>query len=308
MLPEANTDDLLLRKLDPIREASYSEDKLCFEGSRKDTLQAIETWSESESSPPIFWLSGSPGLGKTRVAHTIAKRLRKQNRLAGYFLPDTEQNSNRILPTIAYQMAKWHADYRSNILEVLRGEQELDLYTGLNSQFKLLMKRPISEMPVHSPPGHKPLVIVLDALENYHDPASYKRSFSDYIADIASLAPWLKVFVSCRRSECCEPFRRIKTQELDIGDPALDLHHDIATYIQLGLDRKKSHSRWTLGMENDVNSLFLRICHSIRVSIRNATVMEELQNNHLIHSIIAVLSFFASAIDAADLLQFLQSI
>ncbi|KAL5513808.1 hypothetical protein ACEPAH_4209 [Sanghuangporus vaninii] len=261
---EENTDNLLLRHLSPVTEASYRDDKACFKGSRLDTLRAIEAWSESKSSTQIFWLCGSPGLGKTTIAHTVAKQFRDQNRLAGYFFPVNEQSPDRIMPTIAYQMAKWHADYHANILNVLRGREELDLYSGLSSQFDLLMKRPISEMSMRSPPVHKPLIIVLDGLENCTNMKDCRRSFVDYIIDIAMLVPWIKVFVSSRNLEDIElRFRRVEVLSLSIDNPMLDLHHDIAAYARLCMERRDGLEEWTPGMKNDVRCLLKRISGSL---------------------------------------------
>ncbi|KAL5493029.1 hypothetical protein ACEPAI_4477 [Sanghuangporus weigelae] len=261
---EGFPDSLLLRHLHPVTEVSYKEDKICFKGSRIDTLRAIEAWSESESSPPLFWLYGSPGLGKTTISHTVAKRFRDQNRLAGYFFLVNEQSPDRIMPTIAYQMAKWHADYHANILDVLRGREELDLYSGLSSQFDLLMKRPFLEMSMRSPPIHKPLIIVLDGLENCNNMTNCRQSFADYIMDIATLVPWLKVFVSSRVLEDIElRSRRVEVQSLLIDDPVLDLHHDIAAYARLCMERRDALKEWSPGMTNDVRCLLERISGSL---------------------------------------------
>ena len=268
-MTEATTDDLLLRKLKPIMEASYSEYKLCFEGSRIDTLRAIEKWSGNKSGPKVFWLYGSTGLGKTRVAHTVAKLFRDQNRLAGYFFPVTEISSEKVMPTIAYQIAKWHADYRSNILDILRGREELDLYSGFSSQFELLMKRPILEMSICSPPGHQPLILVLDALENLCDPESCNRSFVDYIMDSATLVPWLKVFVTSRSLSITRNRsrkHRVVVQHLSMDDPLLDLHHDIAVYARLCESRRESPKEWTPGMISDVRGLLTRISKTFDAS------------------------------------------
>ena len=270
IIEEATTGALLSEKLDPVKKASYREDKMCFEGSRRDTLQAIKTWSESESSPPIFWLSGSSGLGKTRVAHTVARLFDKQSRLAGQFLPadedfsEIEPCSERIMPTIAYQMAKWHADYHENIRDLLLGPAELRLYSGLDTQFELLMEQPILSGNIRRP-NHKPLVIVLDAVEKYRDLASCKKSFVDYIVDIATLVPWLKVFVSGGPSKYIETRlgrSGISVQHLAIDDPTLDLYHDVIAYARLCEEHRRSLKDWTPGMESDVRGLLTRISRS----------------------------------------------
>ncbi|KAL5530880.1 hypothetical protein ACEPAG_3756 [Sanghuangporus baumii] len=262
---EKNTDILLLRKaLSPLTEAAYREDRLCFEGSRRETLKMIETWSESESSPKLFWLHGTAGNGKTAIAHTVAKLFHSQNRLVACFSLNERQNSERIMPTIAYHLAKWHPDYQNYILDILRSSQETVVHSGLEGQFELLMKRPISEIAIHSPPTHKPLIVVLDALENCYDSEDCRRSFIDYLVGIAMLVPWLKVFITSRKSEVFELcFRRVRVQSLLIDDALLDLRHDIAAYSRLCMERRDSAEKWTPGMKNGVQGLFFRISMSL---------------------------------------------
>ena len=40
-------------------------------GTREDVLTLIKTWLDDLSAPNIFWLSGSPGSGKTKIASTV---------------------------------------------------------------------------------------------------------------------------------------------------------------------------------------------------------------------------------------------
>ncbi|KAL5513812.1 hypothetical protein ACEPAH_4213 [Sanghuangporus vaninii] len=262
---EENTDILLLRReLSPLTEAAYREDRLCFDGSRRETLKMIETWSESESSPKLFWLHGTAGLGKTAIAHTVAKLFHSQNRLVACFSLNKRQNSEGIIPTIAYHLACWHPDYQNYILDVLRSPQKTVVHSGLSGQFELLMKRPISEIAIRSPPTHKPLVVVLDSLENCYDAEDCRRSVIDYLVDIAMLVPWLKIFISSRKSEDFELcFRQVGVQNLLIDYPLLDLHHDIAAYSRLCMERRDSVQKWTPGMKSSVQGLFFRISVSL---------------------------------------------
>ena len=41
-------------------------------GTREDVLTLIKTWVDDLNEPNIFWLSGSPGSGKTTIASTVA--------------------------------------------------------------------------------------------------------------------------------------------------------------------------------------------------------------------------------------------
>ena len=40
-------------------------------GTREDVLSLIKTWLDDLNGPNVFWLSGSPGSGKTTIASTV---------------------------------------------------------------------------------------------------------------------------------------------------------------------------------------------------------------------------------------------
>ena len=43
----------------------------CMPGTLEDVLTCIKTWLYDLNEPNIFWLSGSPGSGKTTIASTV---------------------------------------------------------------------------------------------------------------------------------------------------------------------------------------------------------------------------------------------
>ncbi|KAL5492841.1 hypothetical protein ACEPAI_4289 [Sanghuangporus weigelae] len=236
---ETHTENMLLTLLHPIRPAFYSSEKSCLEGTRQDTLQTIHQWMESGSK--LLWLHGPEGSGKTTITHTIAQRLDEENRLAGCFIYDSDANehriSERIIPTIAYQLAKWHAGYRSIILDILQGNVERSIHTSLHAQFDILLKGPILKLSESNPrellpPPHKPLVIVLDAPDECCDSIPKWRLLVKFINDVAGMVPWLNVFISSRKPPQFDLLSGTGYQELDINGPVIDLQRDIAVFLR----------------------------------------------------------------------------
>ena len=47
----------------------------CTTGTREEILKEIIAWAEvtSADSPPVFWLTGQAGSGKTTIAYTVAQ-------------------------------------------------------------------------------------------------------------------------------------------------------------------------------------------------------------------------------------------
>ncbi|EJC99701.1 WD40 repeat-like protein [Fomitiporia mediterranea MF3/22] len=237
---------IALNNLRPVKAAFYDLEKTCFEGTRKDTLKVIEDWSTSDAK--LFWLYGPTYSGKTTIAHTVARLFDQQNRLAGCFFCDANdcerRSPKRILPTIAYQLAKWHEGYRLIIIDVLQGRGELDLDAGLKCQYDLLIDQPIVRSTIHPPPKHRPLIVVLDAIDECCESASSRRYLAEFFRHIANAAPWLKVFVtSAKWPKFEECFLQDDTRYLDIEDHFVDLQNDIAVYSQYCTeDRRISHT------------------------------------------------------------------
>ena len=80
--------ELLLRRLKPV-ETGYDLDSRCMEGTRQYILNRILDWVANpharNDAPRTYWLYGSPGIGKTSLAHSICEKLHKQRHLAGGF-------------------------------------------------------------------------------------------------------------------------------------------------------------------------------------------------------------------------------
>jgi ABC-type multidrug transport system ATPase subunit len=58
----------------------------CTKETREEILKDIIAWADSADSPPIFWLTGEAGSGKTTIAYTIAQyfdRLEKEEHTSG---------------------------------------------------------------------------------------------------------------------------------------------------------------------------------------------------------------------------------
>ena len=90
----------------------------CTDGTRVRILEDITKWADDRTlaSPRVFWLTGQAGSGKTTIAYTIAKRFEEDadsnghTILGGNFLCSRQSQEtraqNRILPTIAYHLAR----------------------------------------------------------------------------------------------------------------------------------------------------------------------------------------------------------
>ena len=65
--------------LDNIRRARgagfhHGRHRGCLKGTREAVLGEIELWANGFDKPPVFWLDGLAGTGKSAIAQTIAER------------------------------------------------------------------------------------------------------------------------------------------------------------------------------------------------------------------------------------------
>ncbi|KAF5318697.1 hypothetical protein D9619_011009 [Psilocybe cf. subviscida] len=89
-----------------------SEGTSCLQGTRTDVLNRAQRWLEQvvEVSPPVLWLYGGAGAGKSAIMQTLSERWMPQGRAMGAFFfartDETRNTAKALVPTLAYQLAQ----------------------------------------------------------------------------------------------------------------------------------------------------------------------------------------------------------
>src|SRR5258706_1617458 len=124
--------ELLLRRLKPV-EAGYDIDGRCMEGTRQYILNQVLNWvantHASNGAPRTYWLYGSPGIGKSSLAHSICEKLHHQKHLAGGIFcrrddPNLSKPTN-VLRTLINTLAEILPSFRSIVADRLRTDPNL---------------------------------------------------------------------------------------------------------------------------------------------------------------------------------------
>jgi hypothetical protein len=200
--------------------------------TRKLLLEHIATWAgtpldnnnrSNDSAPKnIFWLYGSPGLGKTSVANSLCHRLHENRNLGGSFFCRRDDpvlcDPNRVLPTLLYKLAWMWSPYRDAVVQALRADPNLNPdWTGCT----LLLERlySLQDQP------QTPLVLVIDALDESGDSRTRARLLR-YCSDIGARVDWLKFIVTSRPEHDISSF----FQKLNV------IGHDLSTDAQAPQD------------------------------------------------------------------------
>ncbi|KIJ51910.1 hypothetical protein M422DRAFT_244288 [Sphaerobolus stellatus SS14] len=137
----------------------------CLNGTRQSVLSEIYTWSEAIDESNIFWLSASPGAGKTAIASTVT---RKMNTIQ-YFFRHTDpstQNPSMFWYPVAWNIANQFPAMQALIIEAMKtAPKALDI----QSQFTILIKSTLESYHGEMTSGgclqHAIIILVVDALD-----------------------------------------------------------------------------------------------------------------------------------------------
>jgi NACHT domain len=228
-LPRAN-----YARHDSAREDAPSS---CLEGTRVTILKEIMSWSESENGerPPVYWLNGLAGIGKSTIAKTVAERAQETALLgASFFFSRSDQplrDPRLVFPTLAFQLAQSNSAFKNVIVEALRQDPALG-NKELSSQFQELILIPLLKINPHQ----RPTLIILDALDECEE-----KGAADILRLVFSHAiqiPFLRILITSRpQPHLSSVFSKARNLEKTVlhDIEASVIEQDIRFYISIAL-------------------------------------------------------------------------
>ncbi|KAL5639975.1 hypothetical protein ACGC1H_006517 [Rhizoctonia solani] len=162
--------------LNPVKQAAYDSSlssqisrRGCTEGTRIGVLDGLDDWLYDPTSPSIYWMKGMAGTGKTTIASTFCERVERRKLLAAsFFCTRTSaecRDVTRIVPTIAYQLARYSIPFQSALYNILGQNPDIGSKNVLK-QFEQLLKEPLQQVKDAMLDN---LVVVIDALDECDD-------------------------------------------------------------------------------------------------------------------------------------------
>ncbi|KAB5591859.1 hypothetical protein CTheo_4688 [Ceratobasidium theobromae] len=233
-IAKAQSVDTRLKDLNPTKLARYDSEpskgmtrRMCTENTRVDILKGLNDWSQDPSTADMYWMDGMAGTGKTTIACSFSQQLEEQKRLAAsFFCSRTSPECRvvgRIVPTIAYQLARYSIPYRGALYEVLENDPDIGL-TNIEKQFERLLREPLMKVKAAMPEN---LVVVIDALDECEDRSGVQRLLDLLFRSVAELPP--KFFVTSRPEP--EIYRNMVSRAAD-SRKILHLHEIEASLVQ----------------------------------------------------------------------------
>jgi len=205
----------------------------CLEGTREDIISEIMHWTEGQENPPICWLSGSAGFGKSAIMQTVAERLADTGEgvLAAsfFFLRNAGARSpfTLVITTLAYHISQSIPETKDFIQHALRNDPTIP-EQSIKDQFQKLVISPLRQLG-HRP---KPFVVVVDALDECDD----HDSIGEFLIVLASEDQLPLKFLLASRAEdhlrktFASEMVRSRTYFLDLEH--FDAHNDITSFLK----------------------------------------------------------------------------
>jgi len=137
-------------------------------GTRVDVIRLIEIWIEDPDGPPIFWLTGMAGMGKTCISWTICSHADTSINVVfgGSFFCSRSTGSiaqrdiRCVVPTLAQLMALQSINFGKALAEELARDPGI-LEKQIGVQIERLLYKPLLALKE----SRVPILFVIDALD-----------------------------------------------------------------------------------------------------------------------------------------------
>ena len=215
----------------------------CLKGTRESVLDEIERWTEDFDKPPVYWLNGLAGTGKSTIAQTITERVFASGHLGASFFcsRDVADRSNLqlIFPTLAFQLAQKYPDFRSSLAPILDFNPDIVL-DPLRAQMQSLVVDPLLSMRIST-------VIVVDALDECKG-ENPQSEFLHVLGELVPNIPGVKFFITSRpEKDIISGFGKLELQDLT------------STFILHMVDRRAVDSDVRLFFRHELSNLALQL-------------------------------------------------
>ncbi|KAJ6627729.1 WD40 repeat-like protein [Mycena sp. CBHHK59/15] len=247
----------MLQHLSPMLMNASSRPE-CLPGTRQEILDSIIEWvMVPSSSANVLWLSGVAGSGKSTISTTIAESFRALQRLGAFlFFDRNDQRGNdlsAVIHTIAHKLALLNPHLRAAICDAIKVDPGV-VNAPIHTQFKKLLFNPLvsAQSLIQGP-----IVIILDALDEFGDSSSRAALVSLLSHDFLELPPLFRFFITSRRdSDIVEGFQcQLAEKHLDIGTPSSTT--DVMSFLRSQTDdiRKRKNLGKTWPGEQNIQIL-----------------------------------------------------
>jgi hypothetical protein len=251
----------------------------CTLNTRMKVRKELRDWANKIDSPKVYWLNGMAGTGKTTIAYSLCDELERDCQLGASFfcsrlLPEC-RDLNRLIPTIAYQLASFSPSFRSALCDALADDRDLSTY-DISTQFNKLIRKPLLVVNEAMPGNVVVGIDALDELSNSND----ARLVLDILFRYAAELPIMFLVTS-------RPEPGVRDKMLSGGDQfrsILYLHDierslvqaDIKTYLQVELQAIAPSPNQVQRLTERAGNLFIYAATAVRYILLDSSSADPL--------------------------------
>ena len=246
-----------LQKLPYGRGTDFHPERGCLPQTRVKILDEITNWVNDPSSCQTLLLFGQAGTGKSSIAHEIARRFRRLDRLTTSYCfmrgKPSSRECYRFFTTLAHNLCNKYPSFKASLSKVIDSNPGLVEMQAYGSLFESLLRDPIRDVCFVGP-----ILIVVDALDESEDASSIQRrdtlAFHEFLATrLGELPSNFRILITSRpepdlEKAFCDPSL---ARRMYMNDPTLTagLDCDMLTYMRTKLSKVKGV------VENDIQEL-----------------------------------------------------
>ena len=219
---------------------------MCSPGTREKILTDIQEWATASKPDSMlgYWMCGMAGTGKSTIAMSTCKILKDKGLLAGTFFCSRQipecKDYRLVIPTLAYQLAKFSKTFAMSLRDILSGDPELATKKP-DEQIKALLIKPWMKVTEAGKMGKHTPVVVIDALDECENVSLVLKPLILAIQD--KKLPGLKFFLTSRPEVAIQQLmdtnhpETSKAKEFVLHDvKEIEVQQDIYTYIKSELE------------------------------------------------------------------------
>ena len=151
----------------------HSNQQGCLQGTQEIALDVIKSWAKDSNRPPILWLNGLIGTGKSTIAQSVLEWCNTHGQLGSSFLCPHNTNGHRnthLIFALAIQLAQKHPTVQSTLGSLLQSNPDIVYESPLDQMEKLIVE-PLKSADI-------PATIIIDALDDWIDDESQSAILS----------------------------------------------------------------------------------------------------------------------------------
>jgi hypothetical protein len=226
--------------------SSFTPDKGCLPGTRTAFLDFIVDWVNCPNSARVLVLFGLAGMGKSAIAHEIARRFDEMHRLTSSFIfirkEQSKSEAHHLFTNLARNLADRYPLFKAALGNIIKDNTALRLDTrDYGTLFRRLIREPLQDLLIVDP-----VLVVIDALDESGD-ATGKHGLHRFLADnLSSLPANFRVLITSRPEHGIESAflvaESVVIKHMDDHRLAAQTQPDILAFLQKRLeDRLPSH-------------------------------------------------------------------